>query len=164
MNCFLSLIDCGIIKSNNDFKILFLKKLWGIPQKFWGVLGYKGKKIASNIGDKVIPTISPRYLGSRAGIASTCPIFFLRVMKLIEENLAGEETTEQTTMSTEQSSGADDGSLTSIVDIQRTQETIIYSTKGDIHIVHEITLGDVVTSVLLTALIILIFLDKVIRR
>ncbi len=54
--------------------------------------------------------------------------------------------------------------LVGIYDIERTKETIFYNPKGDIHVIHEITLGDVAIITLLSALLIFIVLDRVIRR
>lgn len=51
-----------------------------------------------------------------------------------------------------------------IYDLDRTKETIFYTTNGDIHVKHEITLGDVAVITLLTTLIIVFILDRVIRR
>lgn len=96
-----------------------------------------------------------------------------------EENLLGEE--EETTelqQETEQESTIveeveepiietiDDGeTLTPVFDIERTKETIIYNANGDdIHIIHEITLGDIAISVLLAATLIFMILDRIIRR
>lgn len=45
------------------------------------------------------------------------------------------------------------------------RESTIYRTeKGDIHVIHEITLGDVILSTLMMAMIIFLLLDRVIRR
>lgn len=51
-----------------------------------------------------------------------------------------------------------------ISDLSRTKETIFYNPKGDIHVIHEITLGDVAIITLLSALLIFKVLDRVIRR
>lgn len=54
--------------------------------------------------------------------------------------------------------------LVVVTDIERTEETIFNTNSGKIHLVHEITLGDAITSILLAAVIIFMFLDRVIRR
>jgi len=45
-----------------------------------------------------------------------------------------------------------------------TSETLYRTEKGDIHIIHEITLGDVVVSTILIAFMIFHVLDRLIRR
>lgn len=45
-----------------------------------------------------------------------------------------------------------------------TQETIIQTGEGQIHIVHEVSLGDVVTSVLLVCILITMLFDSFARR
>lgn len=54
--------------------------------------------------------------------------------------------------------------LVGIHDINRSKETIFYNIKGDIHVIHEITLGDVAIITLLAAMLIFLVLDRVIRR
>ncbi|MFO1442669.1 hypothetical protein KDN24_05505 [Bacillus sp. Bva_UNVM-123] len=45
------------------------------------------------------------------------------------------------------------------------RESTIFSTeKGDIHVIHEITLGEVIISTLIMAMLIFSLLDRVIRR
>ncbi|MDG5787791.1 hypothetical protein QA612_09790 [Evansella sp. AB-P1] len=43
-------------------------------------------------------------------------------------------------------------------------ETIHSSTYGDIHILYEITLGDVIVISLISCILIFMFLDRIIRR
>lgn len=57
-----------------------------------------------------------------------------------------------------------DAGIVWISDLSRTKETIFYNPKGDIHVIHEITLGDVAIITLLSALLIFKVLDRVIRR
>ncbi|OIJ22047.1 hypothetical protein BKP45_05055 [Anaerobacillus alkalidiazotrophicus] len=58
----------------------------------------------------------------------------------------------------------DESGLVWISDISRTKETIFYNPKGDIHVIHEVTLGDIATITLLSAMLIFIVVDRVIRR
>lgn len=51
-----------------------------------------------------------------------------------------------------------------ITDFDRTEETIIQTDSGTIHVIHEMTLGDVVISSLLGMILIFLLLDRVIRR
>lgn len=51
-----------------------------------------------------------------------------------------------------------------IMDLDRTEETIIATGKGKVHVIHEITLGDIITSTLLVAILIFMVLDKFTRR
>lgn len=44
------------------------------------------------------------------------------------------------------------------------ESTIFRTEKGDIHVIHEITLGDIVLSTLMMAMLIFLILDRVIRR
>lgn len=52
--------------------------------------------------------------------------------------------------------------VTSPIEFRET--TVIRSGKGDIHVIHEITLGDVVLATLFTAMLMFLVLDRVIRR
>lgn len=72
---------------------------------------------------------------------------------------------EQTVPEENMESGTgEESSLISIIDIERTKETILYSSKGDIHILHQITLGEVVVIMLLSCILIFIILDRIVRR
>jgi len=52
--------------------------------------------------------------------------------------------------------------VTSPIDFR--ESTIFHTEKGDIHVIHEITLGDIVLSTLMMAMLIFLILDRVIRR
>lgn len=79
-------------------------------------------------------------------------------------------TTPETTTDIEDSSSqvTDPGEMplgvtvTSPIDFRET--TVVRTDKGDIHVIHEITLGEVIISTLIMALLIFRVLDRVIRR
>ncbi|OIJ07728.1 hypothetical protein BKP35_18270 [Anaerobacillus arseniciselenatis] len=58
----------------------------------------------------------------------------------------------------------DDETIFTIQDEARTSETIFETETGAIHIVHEMTLGDVVVSTLLVMILVLMILGRIIRR
>lgn len=65
---------------------------------------------------------------------------------------------------TYQSENAEENPSTVIVDLMRTEETIVLTGKGKIHVIHEITLGDVVISILLTCILVFMVLNRFIGR
>mgnify|MGYP001042582485 CR=1 FL=1 len=52
--------------------------------------------------------------------------------------------------------------ITSPIDTR--QMTVLETDKGDIHIIHEITLGDLLVSTLIAALLIFSVISRIIRR
>lgn len=72
-----------------------------------------------------------------------------------EEEQANQETTEE-------EAAAESGTV--IVDLLRTEETIVITGKGKIHLIHEITLGDVILSILLACILIFMVLNRFISR
>lgn len=51
-----------------------------------------------------------------------------------------------------------------VVDLLRTKETIVVTGKGKINVIHEITLGDAIISMLLTCILIFMVLNRFIQR
>lgn len=51
-----------------------------------------------------------------------------------------------------------------IMDLNRTEETIVATGNGKVHVIHEITLGDIITSTLLVSILVFMVLDRFIRR
>lgn len=51
-----------------------------------------------------------------------------------------------------------------VKDLNRTTETILYTEKGNIHVIHEITLGDVIISTILMAMLIFMVIERFVRR
>ncbi|MBU8905569.1 hypothetical protein [Desertibacillus haloalkaliphilus] len=58
----------------------------------------------------------------------------------------------------------DEETIFIIHDEDRTEETIIETDPGNIHITHQMTLGDVVISTLLASILIFMILNRIIRR
>lgn len=56
------------------------------------------------------------------------------------------------------------GDAITVSDVNQLTETTFETSEGIIHLIHEITLGDAIISVLLMSLIIFHVLDRVIRR
>jgi hypothetical protein len=81
-----------------------------------------------------------------------------RVMNMNEQN---QSTTDQST--TDQSTT--DQSTTSNIDfIEMRQHTLIETKEGNLVVIHEITLGDIIISVILAAMLIFMFLERFMRR
>lgn len=70
-----------------------------------------------------------------------------------------EEETEAAEVENESFEGSE--SLNVFVDLERTKETIFYTPNGDIHIIHSITLGDIITILFLVCILIFLVLDRV---
>ena len=51
-----------------------------------------------------------------------------------------------------------------VIPVDQREKTIFETDKGEIHVIHEITLGDLLVSTSLAILIIVMFLSRVIRR
>ncbi|MFC4323678.1 hypothetical protein [Litchfieldia salsa] len=87
-----------------------------------------------------------------------------------EEQPTTESTTEQTDSTSESTTSSDPipteetPPVDVVMDLQRTQETIIISSEGKVHVIHEITLGDVITSILLVCILLFLMMDRFIRR
>ena len=69
-----------------------------------------------------------------------------------------QQTTEQTTVDPTQYP------VDVVMDLNRTEETIVATSNGKVHVIHEITLGDIITSTLLVAILAFMVLDRFIRR
>ncbi|AEH47116.1 hypothetical protein Geoth_1121 [Parageobacillus thermoglucosidasius C56-YS93] len=95
------------------------------------------------------------------------------VMHMNEQN---QSTTEQTTIEqsiTEQSptdqstinqSTADQSTISNLDFVDMREHTLIETKEGNIAVIHEITLGDVIISVILAAMLIFMVLERFMRR
>lgn len=81
-------------------------------------------------------------------------------------------TTETTTTNPTDTNTSTTGSDTTTIPVETSTtidtpvrtETIFATTEGEIHVIHEITLGDIATSMLLMMILIFMILERVIRR
>lgn len=88
------------------------------------------------------------------------------------EEVVNEESTEETPQETNETAEHQEYQIENveeivpnvIVDLMRTNETIVTTGRGKINVIHEITLGDVAISILLTCILIFMVLNRFIRR
>ncbi|MBB5324902.1 hypothetical protein HNQ34_002000 [Anoxybacillus tepidamans] len=77
-----------------------------------------------------------------------------------------EQTTNQSTtdQSTTNQSTTDQSTISNINFVDMREHTLIETKEGNIAVIHEITLGDVIISVLLAAMMIFMVLERFMRR
>lgn len=65
---------------------------------------------------------------------------------------------------TDQSTSANQSTISNIDFVDMREHTLIETKEGNIVVIHEITLGDIVISVLIAATLIFMFLERMMRR